>query len=106
MPTSDARESMSELARVPSECGRFTAQAGGLEIPFAAAKLDLAPIGDETVAVRITADVAGLGAVIEEHVVAARHDDIVMTVIHIAPGSVDRALTESVARRAYEKARG
>jgi hypothetical protein len=106
MSTSDARKSMSELARVPSECARFTAQASGLEVAFAAANLDLASIGDETVALRITGEIAGLGAVIEEHVVAARHGDIVMMVIQVAQGSADRAVTESVARTAYEKVRG
>jgi hypothetical protein len=106
MSPSDARESMAELARVPTECGTFTAQASGLDVAFAATKLDFASIGEETVAVRITAEIAGLGAGIEEHVVAARRGDIVMTVIHIEPGSADRAATESVARRAYEKVRG
>jgi hypothetical protein len=106
MSATDARESMSELARVPSECGSYTAQAGGLEMAFSATKLDLPSIGAETVALRITAEIAGLGAVMEEHAVAARHGDVVMVVIQVAPGPADRAVTESVARRAYEKVRG
>jgi hypothetical protein len=106
MALSDARASMSELARVPSECARFTVQAIGLEIAFTAAELDFAPIGEETVALRITAELAGLGTGFEEHVVAVRHGDIVMTVVQIAPGAADRAVTESVAHRAYEKLRG
>jgi hypothetical protein len=55
---------------------------------------------------RITGEIAGLGAVIEEHVVAARRGGIVMVVIQVAPGSADRAVTESVARTAHEKVRG
>jgi hypothetical protein len=106
MSAGDARESMAELARVPRECGRFIAHVSGLEIAFSAAKLDVAPIGEETVALRITAKMAGLGPAFEEHVVAARYGGIVMTVLQIAAGSADRAVTESVAQRAYEKVRG
>jgi hypothetical protein len=104
MSEDSARQSMSGLARVPSECHEFTANVSGLDVAFTPDVLDLASMGDETVALRLTAQVAGLPVAIEEHVVAVRHGRTILIVTHAAPGSTDRAVTESITRAAYEKA--
>ncbi|MGQ0779165.1 MAG: hypothetical protein ACT4NY_32920 [Pseudonocardiales bacterium] len=103
MSTGGADELMSTLARVPGECAEFVSELAGLQIAFTAAEFDFASIGEETVALRLTAQVSGLGVMLEEHVVAVRHADMVLVVSHAAPGSADRAVTETVTHAAYEK---
>jgi hypothetical protein len=100
---SNARQSMSKLARVPGECREFTAKIEGLDFLFTPSVLDFAPIGEETVALRLTAQFAGLPAAIEEHVVTVRRGGTILIVSHVAPGSVDRVITESITHAAFEK---
>jgi hypothetical protein len=101
LPEDSARQAMSGLARVPGECREFTTKVGGVDIAFTLDVLDLAPMGEETVALRLTAQLAGL-AELEEHAVTVRHGTILI-VTHVASGSADRAVTESIAHAAYEK---
>jgi hypothetical protein len=102
LPEESARQTMSGLARVPGECHEFKANVSGLDVTFTPDELDIAPLGEDTVALRFTAEVAGL-AELEEHLVAVRDGHTILVIGHIAPGSPDRAVTESVARAAYEK---
>jgi hypothetical protein len=103
MPEDGARQAMSDLAKVLSECREFRTTIGGLDIVFTPNMLDLAPMGDETVALRFIAQLAGTAVKLEEHMVAVRHGGTLLLVTHIAAGSVDRAVTESISRTAYEK---
>lgn len=98
-----ARQAMSDLARVPSECQEFRTKVGGLDVVFTPNVLDLAPMGDETVALRFTAQLAGVAVELEEHLAAVRHGRTILLVTHIAANSADRAVIDSITRAAYEK---
>jgi hypothetical protein len=102
MSEDGARQAMSELARAPRECSKYSANVAGLEISVTTTSLDFPPLGDETVALRMAAD-AGL-LVIEQHMVAVRRGGIEILISYgSALGPVDRAVTESVTRTAYAK---
>jgi hypothetical protein len=100
----DATKLLDDLAATPQTCAKFNAQTMGIKVEFTAAKADLPSIGDRTVAVRLVASASGLGAVVDEYLVAVKAGKLLSVVTVIGPGQVDRATVEAVMRKAWQKA--
>ena len=100
----EAAKALDELAATPRTCAKFDAQTMGIKVEFAATDAGLPSIGDRTVSVRLVASAAGLGAVVDEYLVAIKAGSLLIVVTVVGPGQVDRATVEAVMRKAWQKA--
>ncbi len=100
----DATKMLDDLAATPQTCAKFNAEMMGIKVEFAASKADFPSVGDRTVAVRLAASASGLGAVVDEYMVAVKAGTLLIVVTVVGPGQVDRAMVEAVMRKAWQKA--
>ena len=100
----EAAKALDDLAATPSTCAKFGAETMGIKVEFAATDAKLPSIGDRSVSVRLVASAAGLGAVVDEYLVAIKAGSLLIVVTVVGPGQVDRATVEAVMRKAWQKA--
>lgn len=104
---SQAKAQLNQFAQVADECPSFTvviptSQLGKLTVQIGVAVQTFPGIGDQTAAIRVTADVITLGVIVRGDIVAVRHGGTVILVVNVAL-QVDSGLTRSVAEGAFKK---
>jgi len=92
---------------VANACPSFTvviptASLGKLTVQIGVADEAFPAVGDQTAALRVTADVITIGVTVSGDIVAVRHGGTVILVVNVAL-QVDSGLTRSVLDEAYRK---
>lgn len=103
----DAKAQLDQFAQVAKACPSFTvviptSSLGKLTVQIGVANEALPAVGDQTAAVRVTADVITFGVTVSGDIVAVRHGGTVVLVVNVAL-QVDSGLTRSVLDEAYKK---
>jgi hypothetical protein len=99
-PVSVAEMQMEQFAQVADECSSFAVTTHGLSIDVGIALEAFPSLGDQTLALRVSADVVTDGITITGDVVAVRHEGTVMVVTNVAL-PLNSGLTRSVVAAAY-----
>jgi hypothetical protein len=102
-----AKRVWDEVTAVLKTCTEYTStNADGTTITFKLTPLSFPKLGDDTFALRLTADVALFGSASVD-AIYVRYGDVFLTVVHLSIGltSVDTTLTEQVVRKAEAKLR-
>jgi hypothetical protein len=100
----EAAKALDELAATPQTCATFDAQTMGIKVEFSVTDAGLPSIGDRSVGIRLVASAAGLGAIVDEYLVAIKAGGLLIVVAVVGPNQVDRAQVEAVMRKAWQKA--
>ena len=106
-PVSDAKAQLDQFAQVAKACPSFavvipTSSLGNLTVQIGVADEAFPAVGDQTAALRVTADVITVGVTVSGNIVAVRHGGTVILVVNVAL-QVDSGLTRSVLDEAYRK---
>jgi hypothetical protein len=105
--TSQAETQLDQFAQVVRACPSISVviptSIGKLQVQIGLADEAFSATGDQTAAIRVTADVVNLSNVtVSADIVAVRHGGTVLLVVNAAL-NVDSGLTRSVVAAAYEK---
>jgi hypothetical protein len=97
-----AHEALAKVSGALSRCRTFTSKADdGSTVTVKLGALSFPNLGEETYALRMTADSQGL--TLAGDVIVVRQDAIQVLITNLGVGAVDTQLTETVARRALGK---
>jgi hypothetical protein len=100
-----AEQQLTQFAQVADACPEFTvtlptSSLGVLTIQIGIANEAIASIGDQSAALRVTADVTNYGVIVTGDIVAVRHGGTVILVVNVAL-QVDSNLTSAVTTAAF-----
>lgn len=103
---SGAEAQLNQFAQVVNACGSFSltipTSIGTLQVHIGLANEAFPAVGDQTAAIRVTANVTNAGVTVTGDVVAVRYGGTVVLVVNVAL-EVNSALTRSVADTAFAR---